>query len=111
MHRAVVLRFVEALTIMMSPITPHWCEMVWGLLGNKGSVCHARWPSFQPCDKHIRKEYIFFRDFLKNFRLGAIKTKVAGPKGAYVYLASTYEPAKIEVGTCPSLIVRVVPEA
>jgi leucyl-tRNA synthetase len=97
MHRTVVLRFIEALTVMMAPITPHWCELIWGLLGHTTSVCDARWPAFQPCDKNIRKEYIFFRDFLKNFRLGSIKLKVAAPKCAHVYLASTYEPLKIEV--------------
>jgi leucyl-tRNA synthetase len=97
MHRTVALRFIEALAVMMAPITPHWCEMVWGLLGHSTSVCDARWPAFQPCDRNLRKEYIFFRDFLKNFRLGAIKLKVAPPKCAHVYLASTYEPAKIEV--------------
>jgi hypothetical protein len=97
MHKTVVMRFIEALTVMMAPITPHWCEMVWGLLGRAGSVCDASWPAWQPCDRKVRKEYIFFRDFLKNFRLGSIKLKVAAPKAAHVYLASTYEPAKIEV--------------
>ena len=38
-----------------------------------------------------------YLDFLKNFRLGAIKTKVVAPKCAHVYLASTYEAQKIEV--------------
>ena len=97
MHKTVVMRFISALTVMMAPITPHWCEMVWGLLGHTTTVCDARWPAFSPCDKALRKEYIFFRDFLKNFRMGTLKLKLAAPKSAYVYLASTYEALKIEV--------------
>lgn len=97
MHQTVALRFINAVTVMMTPITPHWCEHIWGLLGSTTTVCDAHWPVHSPCDKTIRKQYIFFRDFLKNFRLGAIKLKVAAPKCAYVYLASTYEAQKIEV--------------
>jgi leucyl-tRNA synthetase len=97
MHQDVVMRFIEAVVVMMAPITPHWCENAWSLLGKAGTVCDASWPSFQPCDRLVRKQYIFFRDFLKNLRLGTIKLKVAAPKHAVIYLTSTYEPAKIEV--------------
>jgi leucyl-tRNA synthetase len=31
LHATVVKRFLKALTVMMTPITPHWCEHLWNL--------------------------------------------------------------------------------
>eukprot|EP01035_Chromulina_nebulosa_P027413 gene27413-36056_t len=97
MHAALVLRFVEVVAVMMQPICPHWAEQVWEILGKDGSVCDARWPAFQPYRRTLRKEYIFFRDFLKSIRLASIKLKVASPKAVNIFLATVYEPKKIQV--------------
>ena len=99
MHKLVLQRFVIALTIMMTPITPHWCEHIWESMGHKDtSVCDATWPiSDQPYDKLVRKQYVFFRDTLKNARQACIKSKVTGKKKAFVFLASTYDNKKKEV--------------
>ncbi len=61
------------------------------------TVGDAKWPAFTPYNRQVRKEYLFFRDFLKNIRLTALKLKVPAPKCAYVYLAVTYEEKKVEV--------------
>ena len=90
MHAGVVLRLVEVVAVMMQPICPHWAEQVWEILGKSGSVCRARWPAFQPY-------HIFFRDFLKGIRLSASKLKVASPKHVKIFLATVYEPEKIQV--------------
>eukprot|EP01041_Mallomonas_annulata_P005684 gene5684-11471_t len=102
MHHDVIMRFIEAIIIMMSPICPHWCEMLWESMGNKeGFVIDAKWPSTSGnVDKLLRKQYIFFRDFMKNIRLAVMKLKAgtAGDKRtAHVYLANTYEPKKIQM--------------
>ena len=97
MHSGIVLRFVEVLAVMMQPICPHWSEHVWELLGKEGSVCNTHWPIYQPYRRTLRKEYIFFRDFVKSIRLASIKLKVASPKHANIFLATVYEPKKIEV--------------
>ena len=93
---------------MISPICPHWSEGIWSKLKETAeqgvlddmphmsdSVCNAPWPEFNPFDKLVRKQYIFFRDFLKNARQAAIKSKVNGPKSVIVYLANTFEEKKI----------------
>lgn len=95
MHEAVVLRFINALVVMMSPITPHWCDHMWSLIGGSGYVVNALWPTFTPYDRLIRKQFTFFRDFLKNARQMILKTKVATPRGAYVYVASIYDEKKV----------------
>ena len=99
MHKLVLQRFVVALTIMMAPITPHWCEHIWMCMGHTDiSVCDATWPTpDKPYDKLVRKQYVFFRDTLKNARQACIKSKVSGRKRAFIILASTYDDKKKEV--------------
>jgi len=36
------------LIIMLSPIAPHFCEELWGILGNKESIFKVSWPKFDP---------------------------------------------------------------
>ncbi len=39
---------LEPLAILVSPFAPHIAEELWELLGNKGSVMHARFPELDP---------------------------------------------------------------
>lgn len=104
MHRDLVLRYINAVVVMMSPIIPHWSEVIWEALGPlrgagaPASVCNASWPACSPCDKLITAQFGFFRDFLKNARQTRLKTKVkagAPLPSANVFLASMYEPNKV----------------
>jgi len=97
LHKDVIMRFINAITVMIEPICPHWSENIWSLLGNTTSVCNASWPIFNPCDRLMRKQYSFFKNFMRDIRLATIKLKIASPKCAIVYLASTYEEKKIKV--------------
>jgi len=36
----------SALIILLAPIAPHFCEELWHILGNKGLVESAAWPSY-----------------------------------------------------------------
>ncbi|MBF0197692.1 MAG: leucine--tRNA ligase [Planctomycetes bacterium] len=38
---------LEKLLIMLSPFAPHFCEEMWQLLGNEGSVTRASYPNFE----------------------------------------------------------------
>ncbi len=38
----------SSLVIMLGPIAPHFSEELWETLGNKESVCKARWPKYDP---------------------------------------------------------------
>jgi len=37
---------LQPLIILMTPFAPHFCEEIWEALGNKDSVCDAKWPEF-----------------------------------------------------------------
>jgi leucyl-tRNA synthetase len=42
-----VMRFaLESLTLLISPIVPHFAEELWEALGNNGSILLAPWPSY-----------------------------------------------------------------
>jgi leucyl-tRNA synthetase len=46
MNRGLVLRYMELSCLLLVPITPHYCEHVWGvLLKKQGSVLRAGWPA------------------------------------------------------------------
>jgi len=39
-----VRQWAEWQALMMTPITPHWSEAMWELLGKPGCIVHAPWP-------------------------------------------------------------------
>ncbi|MDO6687621.1 MULTISPECIES: leucine--tRNA ligase [unclassified Agarivorans] len=43
-NRAVTREAINAVVLMLSPITPHICDQLWTLLGNAGDIDTARWP-------------------------------------------------------------------
>jgi leucyl-tRNA synthetase len=46
-QQAVVMRFaMETLTLLLSPIVPHFTEELWEALGNSSSILLAPWPSY-----------------------------------------------------------------
>ena len=98
MHDTILSKFINALVVMISPVCPHWSENVWGLIGGQGSVANASWPSFTPYDRLIRKQYLFFQDFMKNIRQANLKTNASGPtKQAEIYVATIFEPKKVKL--------------
>jgi leucyl-tRNA synthetase len=96
-HETVMLRFINVITITMSPIIPHWCENIWinVLQNTTTSVCNQLWPQFISYDPLIRKQYLFLRDFIKNLRISA--QKASGKPKCNIYVASRFEPNKIEM--------------
>jgi leucyl-tRNA synthetase len=45
---AVLREAIEALVLLMSPVTPHLCEELWERLGHREGVVAAGWPSYDP---------------------------------------------------------------
>jgi leucyl-tRNA synthetase len=44
-HPAVLREAVETMLILLAPITPHFCEELWSLLGHGDSIFSAAWPA------------------------------------------------------------------
>lgn len=95
MHPDLVSRFAKSLSLMMQPICPHWSEVIYELLpSTNASICTELWPEFVPYNPNLRKEFLFFKSFLKTIRNAALKQK---SKFVFIFTASTYEQKKIEV--------------
>ena len=103
MHRDVIRKYCEVVTVIMSPITPHFCEHVWShILKKDGLVMNARWPTFS-VDVGMSRKYNSLQSILRDFRLdyqrlmGGKKGKGGGavmeqPTDAVIFVAEGYAP-------------------
>ncbi|OQR82037.1 leucyl-tRNA synthetase, cytoplasmic [Thraustotheca clavata] len=97
-HKDVILRFIEAQTVMLAPITPHICEHFWQLLGKPGFVSDALWPASSSLDYNLLRAGDFLNKSLKYFRDCVIKGAAAKkgkapakkPTHAQVYIAESF---------------------
>jgi leucyl-tRNA synthetase len=102
MHRDVIFRFIEAQIIMLSPITPHFCEHIWALIGKKGFVTTALWPETFEVDFSLLRAGDFLNKTVRHFREALVKgsgpqkkgkkpaVETAKPTHAHVYLSSEF---------------------
>lgn len=80
MNRGLVLRFIEASTLMLAPITPHTSEHVWRhLLQRPGSVLTAGWPAAAEPDLVMQQAAKYIEDIIPSLRKLIIKVE-APPK-------------------------------
>jgi leucyl-tRNA synthetase len=102
MHRDVIQKYIEVVTVIMSPITPHFCEHVWGtVLKKDGLVIDTKWPQFT-VDMSLSRKYNSLQSILREFRLdyqrlmGGKKGKngagIEKPTDAYIFVAEGYAP-------------------
>ena len=80
-HRDLIKKYIETITVIMSPITPHFCENVWSdILGKTDClVMDAPWPKFS-VDIGLSRKYNSLQSMLREFRLDFQKL-VGGKKG------------------------------
>jgi leucyl-tRNA synthetase len=45
-NQAVVQEALEAMVLLLAPIVPHACHVLWNHLGKDGAIIDAQWPSF-----------------------------------------------------------------
>ena len=97
MSEDLLLKFMETLALLMCPITPHWSEKCWALLGKEGLIVTAPFPGGEGDgeDKLLTRESQFLFANLKSFRqtTGKSKKKVAE---AYIIVPEAYPDWKVE---------------
>lgn len=89
MNAALVRRFVESQAIMAVPITPHWSEKIWQLLGNEGFAVQARWPADLAVDELTSKRTEYLRKCLDQWVLDVQKNKKQ-VKGVGIVVATAF---------------------
>lgn len=66
--RSLVRRYLDVLTVLLSPIAPHTCEYLYHLLGHKGSVVNAKWPVATEIDLMVQRQGFYLEKVLHKFR-------------------------------------------
>ncbi|XP_029439505.1 leucine--tRNA ligase, cytoplasmic isoform X2 [Rhinatrema bivittatum] len=105
MHRELVLRFVEAQTLLLAPVCPHLCEHIWILLGKPGSIMKASWPVAGPVDDVLIRSSQYLMETAHDLRLrlksylvpakgkkGEKQQPVQKPSHCTIYVAKHYPP-------------------
>lgn len=100
MHGELVFRYIDIQTVMLSPICPHLCEHIWGLLGKPTSIMHASWPVVGPYDRVLIQSSQYLMDAAHDFRkrlkgytaTGKGKKEVPAPTHATIFIAKSYPP-------------------
>ena len=77
MHEDVVMRYIKAFVIMLSPICSHWSEYVWmDVLGNKTSITKALGLTTIDVDAVAKQIYKYISDTIDSFEIiGPAKEK------------------------------------
>ncbi|KAG0231025.1 cytosolic leucyl tRNA synthetase [Actinomortierella wolfii] len=95
MNKHLIKRYLEVQTVIISPITSHWSEYVWGkLLGKQGLVVNARWPEAGVVDEAILEQVDYLRRQLGHVRsteTNALKKKKKGKADVF----DPFKPKKI----------------
>ncbi|XP_023211298.1 leucine--tRNA ligase, cytoplasmic-like [Centruroides sculpturatus] len=106
MHRYLVFLFIETQVLILSPICPHICEHIWGLIGKNHSILNARWPMTGVVDEMLLKSSQYLMDSAHEFRLrlkayyqvgskgkkGGGENKLQKPTHAVIWVAKTFPP-------------------
>ncbi|XP_032668298.1 leucine--tRNA ligase, cytoplasmic isoform X2 [Odontomachus brunneus] len=103
-NRTLIMKYIELQVIILSPICPHVCEYIWGLVGKNGSILDARWPTVGDINEILIKssQYLMsaahtFRILLKNYVTPKKPSKgksdasaVEKPTQGIIWVAKTY---------------------
>lgn len=99
MHVDLLFTFIRSQTLMLSPICPHICEHIWGLLGNKESIMHASWPEIGPVEDKLIQLSQYIMTSAHNFRIRqkqlmtpgkGKKQAISKPSHGTIWVAKTY---------------------
>ena len=115
MNSNLIFKFIRTQTLMLSPICPHICEHIWGLLGNKRGIMNEAWPMTGPVDDKLiqMSQYLMtsahdFRVRLKQLTAPGKGKKLAGkPSHGTVWIAKSFPPWQSTVLTTLKTLYQV----
>jgi len=77
---------------LLAPFAPFLCEELWSLLGNKGFVSLAEWPTYNESEVNVKAEEteILIRSLIDD-TLNIIRVTKTTPKKIYYYVAAEWK--------------------
>ena len=110
-HKRVILR---DLVVLLSPFAPHICEELWEALGEKGSVCAAAFPEYNPAYT-VEDSVTYPVQFNGKMRFTVEQPKSASPAEVEAFIRNAPQTAKyvgegniVKVIVVPGRIINVV---
>jgi leucyl-tRNA synthetase len=83
LHRDLLVRWIEAMTVMISPFCPHFAQHVWTALGKNGFVVNeGRWPETRPVDALVLTQAQYLQSTAHNIRTTHAKKVALAAKQA-----------------------------
>jgi len=98
--KTLAMRYFEWQLIILSPISPHFCDHAWAALGKSGSVLDARFPEpTAPVDTTISIQGTYMYDKVPHefIKLLEKASKSGRPTAATVYVARSFPEWKVSV--------------
>ena len=85
-------RILDAQTRMLTPVAPHLCEELWEMMGGKGFVSLASWPTADESmlNTEVEENEALVKDVLED-TLNIIKATGMTPKKIYYYTACPWK--------------------
>ncbi|XP_022906298.2 leucine--tRNA ligase, cytoplasmic [Onthophagus taurus] len=74
-----IMRYIEVQAQILSPICPHVCEHIWGLIGKSSSIVKSSWPIAGDVDEILIKSAEYLMEAAQSFR-GHLKNYLTPPK-------------------------------
>merc|ERR1719391_956034 len=105
MCRELIMQYIDWQCMILSPICPHVCEHIWGLLGKPGSILNAPWPNPGEVNLTVIQQSEYLMESIRDFRLklksyltpakakkggSAAPATIEPPTHATVYVAKSY---------------------
>ena len=103
MCKDLIIQYIEWQSIILSPICPHVCEHIWGLLGKEGSILNVPWPQASEVNMTVIHQSEYLMESVRDFRLklkahltpgkakkGAAPASLEPPTHATIYVAKSY---------------------
>ncbi len=83
---------LAARVLLLTPFTPHLCEEVWSMMGGKGFVSTAQWPSYDSAkfDSKIIEEEELVKSLLED-TVSIVRAMKVTPKKICYYVASSWK--------------------
>ncbi len=89
-NKEILIKFIETLTLLLAPFTPHICEEIWEMLGKEGFVSLAKLPEVGEIDEEILKGEEYLKRLIEDIK-EIIEVAKIKPNKIYIYTAEDWK--------------------
>ncbi len=93
MNKALIQQYIETQIKMLSPITPHFAEEMWSMIGKEGFVSNAEWPKAdeKKIDNDADKSEQVIEEIMSDIQTVLKLAKLEKPKKLTIFVSSPWK--------------------